>query len=285
VLVALLGITAAGVALTLTAASRVVFAELYWTPAALLQAEDRAHRIGQTSEVVIEYLLADDCVDDVLWPCIQHKMLLLGELFENQKRHTMRADLAPPEPRKRKTPAKPDDDWAGDELVELEELEELHHEDPEALDVENVDDVDAGAAARARISSPATRSGGSSILIPAPSASSPQQVRPRKKTHFDPLPTVPTQLARPGLPALADSDASLATRHLADRSDHADDLDLDDDDDDDDDDDACSALADLADDNENTPAVVSYDDNSIRAHLSPAKLADRDAASRTEPPS
>jgi SWI/SNF-related matrix-associated actin-dependent regulator of chromatin subfamily A-like protein 1 len=84
--VALLSLTAAGVALTLTAARRAVFAELFWTPAALLQAEDRCHRIGQRKEVEIEYIMARGSLDDCLWPLIRHKMRLLGEMVEGDEK-------------------------------------------------------------------------------------------------------------------------------------------------------------------------------------------------------
>jgi len=121
--VALLGITAAGVALTLTAASRVLFAELYWTPAALIQAEDRAHRIGQTSELIVEYLLAPNTVDEVLWPCVQYKMGLLGEFIENQKQLSLRTENA--------NHLDQELSITNDALLRPEELEELHHEDSE----------------------------------------------------------------------------------------------------------------------------------------------------------
>ncbi|XP_074255157.1 SWI/SNF-related matrix-associated actin-dependent regulator of chromatin subfamily A-like protein 1 isoform X2 [Saimiri boliviensis] len=77
--VAVLSITAANMGLTFSSADLVVFAELFWNPGVLIQAEDRVHRIGQTSSVGIHYVVAKGTADDYLWPMIQEKIKVLGE--------------------------------------------------------------------------------------------------------------------------------------------------------------------------------------------------------------
>ncbi|XP_047334754.1 LOW QUALITY PROTEIN: SWI/SNF-related matrix-associated actin-dependent regulator of chromatin subfamily A-like protein 1 [Impatiens glandulifera] len=82
---AVLSIKAGGVGLTLTAASTVIFAELSWTPGDLIQAEDRAHRIGQVSSVNVYYLLANDTVDDIIWDVVQSKLENLGQMLDGEE--------------------------------------------------------------------------------------------------------------------------------------------------------------------------------------------------------
>ncbi|KAF4350534.1 hypothetical protein F8388_014995 [Cannabis sativa] len=101
---AVLSIRAGGVGLTLTAASTVVFAELSWTPGDLIQAEDRAHRIGQASSVNVYYLLANDTVDDIIWDVVQSKLENLGQMLDGHE-NTMKVAANQPKssPSKQKT--------------------------------------------------------------------------------------------------------------------------------------------------------------------------------------
>nr|CDJ86552.1 SNF2-related and DNA RNA helicase domain containing protein [Haemonchus contortus] len=103
--VAILSMTAAGVGITLTAASVVIFAELHWNPTTLQQAEDRAHRVGQKDSVFVQYLVARNTADDVIWPLIQHKLddlgkvNLSGETFISAKRTHMKYETNVPQPK------------------------------------------------------------------------------------------------------------------------------------------------------------------------------------------
>ena len=56
-------IRAAGVALTLTRASTMIFVDSAWNPAKNAQAEDRIYRIGQSRGVLVRRLVADHVID------------------------------------------------------------------------------------------------------------------------------------------------------------------------------------------------------------------------------
>lgn len=73
--------------LTLTAAHTVVFAELYWVPGQMLQAEDRVHRIGQTEMVDVHYCIAQGSLDERVYASL-NKMLGF-ELWRTLRRYCL----------------------------------------------------------------------------------------------------------------------------------------------------------------------------------------------------
>ena len=60
-------IQACGVGFTLTKASRVILSEFSWVPGENIQAIKRAHRIGQRSHVLAQYLLYKGALDDQIY--------------------------------------------------------------------------------------------------------------------------------------------------------------------------------------------------------------------------
>lgn len=67
--------------LTLVEATRVVFMDMVWTPADHYQAEDRAHRIGQTKKVTCEYLIAPGTVEDVIYELLSSKKKVIDRIL------------------------------------------------------------------------------------------------------------------------------------------------------------------------------------------------------------
>jgi SWI/SNF-related matrix-associated actin-dependent regulator 1 of chromatin subfamily A len=81
--VAILSIKAAGTGLTLTHANLVIFTEILFNPSDMLQAEDRAHRIGQTNEVHIVYLMQPHSTDDINWGLIKKKERITSSIIDH----------------------------------------------------------------------------------------------------------------------------------------------------------------------------------------------------------
>ena len=97
--VAILSTHAAGVGITLTAASCVVFGEADWNPSWCVQAEDRAHRIGQESDLVnVQYLVLDETLDAHVIRTMVAKMEIADAALDHKR-------VATPAPAAPKAPA------------------------------------------------------------------------------------------------------------------------------------------------------------------------------------
>jgi SNF2 family DNA or RNA helicase len=73
---------AAGVGLTLTAASDVLFIEQGWNPADMDQAADRCHRIGQKDSVTVYTMLCEGTVDEHIAGIIDKKRKVVNAVMD-----------------------------------------------------------------------------------------------------------------------------------------------------------------------------------------------------------
>jgi superfamily II DNA or RNA helicase len=91
--VCIASIQAAGVGLTLTASSHVIFAELDWVPGNMTQAEDRAHRIGQRENVLVWHVVADGSIDAHMAKMIVRKQRTIDAALDAGAVEARRVDL------------------------------------------------------------------------------------------------------------------------------------------------------------------------------------------------
>jgi SWI/SNF-related matrix-associated actin-dependent regulator 1 of chromatin subfamily A len=78
-------IQAAGVGITLTAASNVVFVESSWVPGEIAQAVDRCHRIGQKNSVLAQFLVVEGSIDSAVLSTALRKVKVIDKTLDGDK--------------------------------------------------------------------------------------------------------------------------------------------------------------------------------------------------------
>ena len=81
-------IQAAGTGWNGSCASTVLFVELDWVPANMVQAEDRPHRIGQKNPVKIYFLVAKGTIEELLCRVLERKQLLSDQIVDGVKKRS-----------------------------------------------------------------------------------------------------------------------------------------------------------------------------------------------------
>jgi len=78
----LISLKAGGTGLNLTGADTVILYDLWWNPAVEQQAEDRAHRMGQTQVVHVIRMIAQGTVEEKMYELQQRKKSLIDEIIQ-----------------------------------------------------------------------------------------------------------------------------------------------------------------------------------------------------------
>jgi len=78
----LLSLKAGGIGLNLTAASHVIHFDRWWNPAVENQATDRAFRIGQTKNVLVQKFVCRGTVEEKIDVLLEAKQELSDELLK-----------------------------------------------------------------------------------------------------------------------------------------------------------------------------------------------------------
>lgn len=77
-------IKAAGVGITLTAASNAAIIQFPWTPGELMQASDRIHRITQTKKVTIYNLVGEDTIEEKIIDTLIKKDKIISQVLDGK---------------------------------------------------------------------------------------------------------------------------------------------------------------------------------------------------------
>jgi len=82
-----------GVGLTLTAASTVVFVELPWSPADILQCEDRVHRLGQQKKTWVWFMVGEDTIEESMCKMLEEKHDILSSVLDGKYKKAGAIDI------------------------------------------------------------------------------------------------------------------------------------------------------------------------------------------------
>lgn len=87
--VAICSIYASGVGIDLVSSKHAIFIEIDWVPANMIQAEARIYRIGQTQNVVVDYLVLKNTIDEKMAKIMYEKKKLMEETLSiNEQKST-----------------------------------------------------------------------------------------------------------------------------------------------------------------------------------------------------